>query len=301
MYSRPRGMLFWLWKKGIDFMRRLSVAVVAAVSTIALTQVASAADMPVKAPAAVMPAPMNWSGFYAGANAGYGWGRRDVDFTANDPLTALLFTLGGTPPPTSYNVSGGLAGLQFGYNWQFNRAWLMGVEADLDWSGIKGSGVSNFLLSGSPSSANIDERVKWFGTVRVRLGYLPTDNLLTYVTGGFAYADIERSGSYSSAFAGGILIGTLSGFSANCPGPGTCFVGSSSKVTPGWTLGGGLEYAVWQNLTLKAEYLYMRFDSKSLNETIVAVFTPGVTPTSFNANFSRTDLNVVRVGANWHF
>jgi outer membrane immunogenic protein len=55
-------------------MRRLSIALIAAASTIALTQIASAADLPRKAPAYVPPPVADWSGVYVGLEGGYGWG-----------------------------------------------------------------------------------------------------------------------------------------------------------------------------------------------------------------------------------
>ena len=91
--------------------------------------------LPMKAPVA---STVNWTGFYLGANVGGGWGSRSVDYAANDPATVLLFApapgLGGAPPSTSFKSSGAIGGLQIGYNWQFNRNWLVGVETDFDWS-----------------------------------------------------------------------------------------------------------------------------------------------------------------------
>jgi outer membrane immunogenic protein len=70
-------------------------------------------------------------------------------------------------------------------------------------------------------------------------------------------------------------------------------------VAVGWTLGGGLEYAVWQRWTLKAEYLYVSLDSKSFTETSVPA--PGSGSASLVANFGRTTFNVGRVGVNYRF
>jgi outer membrane immunogenic protein len=182
-------------------MHRLSIAV-AAVSTIALTHMAAAADLPRKAPAAPPPPPVySWTGFYVGGNIGGGWGSRDVSYSANDPFsTAMLtdptFDSGFVPLPASFNTSGLIGGLHVGYNWQFNRNWLFGLETDFDWSGMKGSATTINNL-GSGITTNVDEHIKWFGTVRARLGYLPVDSLLVYVTGGFAYGKIEHTGNYS--------------------------------------------------------------------------------------------------------
>ena len=287
-------------------MRRLSHSLIAAVSAVAFTQIASAADMPVnapvyKAPAAVAP---SWTGFYVGANIGGGWGSRNVDYVPNDPAAVVLFGPGfnGAPPSASFTSSGVLGGLQLGYNWQFNRNWLIGLETDFDWSGIKGSGLSGGVVSLGPSpfTATADEHIKWFGTVRARLGYLPADNVLAYITGGFAYGRVEHTGMY--------VVNVGNGFSDNNSGfrfachpneNATCFAGSASSVATGWTAGGGLEYAFWKNLTLKAEYLYVSLDSKSVTET--ATNFAGLKPSSFNANFNRTNFNVARLGMNYRF
>ena len=83
-------------------MRRLSLAIIAGVSTIAFTQLASAADLPRKAPPAPPPPPVfSWTGFYAGGNVGAAWSRSNVNYAANDPLSAELFTppFFAPPPP----------------------------------------------------------------------------------------------------------------------------------------------------------------------------------------------------------
>ena len=118
-------------------MRPLLIAVAAAASTIAFTQIASAADMPTKAPAYAPPpsTPVySWTGFYVGGNVGYGWGSRTVNFTPND-LNVFASSCGGSfgstcPPPASFDINGALGGLQAGYNWPFNQNWLAGIETD---------------------------------------------------------------------------------------------------------------------------------------------------------------------------
>jgi len=282
-------------------MRRFRCAVPAAVAVVGFVSGASAADLPVKAPVAAPPPVVlnSWTGFYIGANVGGGWSSRSVDYAPNDPaLSALFANADFRPPPLSFNTSGVLGGLQLGYNWHLNRNWLVGLEADFDWSGMKGSASTTF--GGVPITTTVDEHIKWFGTVRARLGYLPMDNLLAYVTGGFAYGQVEHTGSYvnNSGASFSLSSGVIS---FNCSPNSTCFAGSSSKVVPGWTLGGGVEYAFWQKWSFKAEYLYVSLDSTSVTETASAVSIPGNTPASFNANFGRTKFNVARVGLNYRF
>jgi opacity protein-like surface antigen len=74
--------------------------VIASVCTFALGQMASAADLPRKAPGPPPPPAYSWTGFYVGANVGGGWGDRDVSYSPNDPLMVFLFTPGegGAPP-----------------------------------------------------------------------------------------------------------------------------------------------------------------------------------------------------------
>lgn len=283
-------------------MRKFDLLVAACVvSTALLTTGAQAADMPLKAPAPVA----NWTGFYAGVNVGYGWGGRNVDYVGNDDASRLWFTtVGGQPPQTSFKTSGALGGLQLGYNSQLNRNWLIGLETDFSLSGIKGSNTSSGATTPivSPFSASLDEKVEWFGTLRARLGYLPTDTLLTYVTGGLAYGQVKRSGSYVNNGTFGFTVnGVPDGTGFTCARGTACFTGSSRSVVTGWTLGGGAEYAVGGHWSLKAEYLYVSLPAKTLTETAQAVFVPGDIPASISANTSRVTFSTARVGLNYRF
>ena len=120
-------------------MRRSSIAFLAgAVSTLVLTQIASAADMPVKAPLAPAIIPYSWTGFYVGANVGYAWGPWDAS------ASQIIFDPSTTHDP---KVDGWLGGLQAGYNWQSGR-WVFGVEGDIQITGAKDS--DNWSAPGAP-------------------------------------------------------------------------------------------------------------------------------------------------------
>jgi outer membrane immunogenic protein len=73
------------------------------------------------------------------------------------------------------------------------------------------------------------------------------------------------------------------------------------SVATGWTLGGGLEYALWQQWTVRAEYLFVSLDSNTMTETALKTIPGCPTPSSFNANFGRSSFNVVRFGLNYQF
>lgn len=201
---------------------------------------AQAADLPrgpYKAPAYVAPAYANWTGFYVGLNAGYGFGKSDWDIPAVSP-SPKGFVGGGT---IGYNLQTGL--------------WLWGLEGDIDYSGMKGSADGP---GGSYETKN-----SWLGTARGRIGYAGWNNLLPFITGGAAFGDVKATAPNGA---------------------------SASKTQIGWTAGGGLEYAMWANWSVKAEYLYLdlgKFDAGSS-------FGIG----SDNVNFKA---NLVRAGVNYRF
>ena len=244
----------------------------------------------------------NWTGFYVGGNAGYGWGKSGATLAPNDASSTLVSTTFGPQAP-SFNTSGALGGLQLGYNWQVGRNWLLGFETDFNFSDIKGDGSANssIIFAAITTATVAEESVKWFGTVRARLGYLPQDNLLAYVTGGLAYGRVDQTASFNNTSTVGI-IANAGGFSTVCLANSTCYTGSSSRTAVGWTLGGGLEYAFWRNITLKAGYLYVDLGTNDFNITAQRI-TPGLgfSPATFNAQFDRTHFHVARVGVNHKF
>src|SRR5262245_24659799 len=120
-------------------MRHLFGALIATVSAVAFAQIASAADLPRKAPAYAPPPPVyNWTGWYVGLNAGATWGHSDVNsafscpgpgscFYSN-PLNLAAFSAAGTG---SLSDTGFIGGIQTGYNWQSGNL-VAGVEADFN-------------------------------------------------------------------------------------------------------------------------------------------------------------------------
>ncbi len=142
------------------------------------------------------------------------------------------------------NVDGFIGGAQFGYNWQFDRNWLVGFEADFQGSAEKGS-ANSCSIAGCPAGSfygSADHHLKWFGTVRGKLGWLPHERVVLYATGGLAYGHLE------SDYISGVIGGTL-------------LTGSRSTTRAGWTVGGGVEGAIDRNWTVKLEYLYMDLGS----------------------------------------
>lgn len=143
---------------------------IAGLLAFATTHQATAADIPArpayKAPV-MAPIVYNWTGFYVGAHAGYGWA--DKDWT---------FLNGNT---TSHTADGFLGGIQVGYNYQVGT-WVFGIEGDVSWANL--SGRSTCPNAAYTCGTNVD----WLGTLTGRIGYA-ANNWLLYVKGGWAWAD----------------------------------------------------------------------------------------------------------------
>jgi outer membrane immunogenic protein len=273
-------------------MKRLLIGISAAASLLATG--AFAADLPVRAPvytkAPVYVEPVfNWTGFYLGGNVGYSWGNSDNSTTIDRFLTGLplLGTAIGTNT-SSNNANGVIGGAQAGYNWQMSN-WLVGLEADIQGSGERGSSTIT-CLGCSDDGANIvtslTEKLNWFGTVRGRAGVLATPDVLLYATGGLAYGEVNVSG-------------TVAGDGA--VGPATVVLPGTSSTRAGWTAGAGVEGHIGGNWTAKLEYLYMDLGTVSggpVQLTGILVSARTVAGLSYSSHF--TD-NIVRVGVNYHF
>jgi outer membrane immunogenic protein len=262
--------------------------------------VAMAADLQTPAHKAAPPVQVsNWTGFYGGINGGYAWGGRTTTFTANDDVSHSLFNTSGTlpHPAADWDVNGGFGGAQIGYNWQVHPQWLLGVESDFQFAGIEGSGTVNHSMGTAPTVTVVSETIKWFGTVRGRLGYLAGNDLLLFGTGGFAYGQVRQSANWifpaTTAFGGG-------GFGVACTAGVPCYAGASSAIETGWTAGGGAEWAIRRRLTFKAEYLYVNLGSRSVTMSGL-VLPPGNFLQSSATAHADVDFHAVRAGLNYRF
>lgn len=217
-------------------------------------QVANAADMrlPMKAPPLAVPM-WSWTGFYVGVHGGYGGNHFNYPFE--------VFSYDGAASLTS---SGGFGGGQIGYNWQ-TGTFLLGIEADIAASDIKG----RVAASAGPFALSAGSKIDYFGTVRGRLG-LVWDRFMVYGTGGFAYGKVN---TYADAD-----LGNFGDYSF-----------SRTRSRTGWAAGGGFEYAVTNNLTVKTEYVYIDLGTSS-------VYSSGLFSIS-----TRTTAHTVKAGLNWKF
>src|SRR5215813_13581841 len=181
-----------------------------------------------KAPAQTL---YNWTGFYIGAQLGTDWG-----FTRWNIAGA-----GATNP----RFAGFLGGGEIGYNYQVGK-WVLGVEGDLSWTNARGARPcpNGFFY-------NCEISVNWLSTATARIGYAYWDRLLAYVKGGAAIARDRIQ------------------IVCNTPSPPTNVVGcpaqSDSQTKAGWTVGGGSEFGLTRNVSVKAEIAYFNLDSDRAN------------------------------------
>ena len=240
----------------------------AASAALLFTGAAVAADAVVyNEPAPVVADTFSWTGGYIGVNAGYAGGKfkhpMNLQGATDDTPVEWDDIASGS---INVNSSGFVGGIQAGYNWQFDRT-VVGLETDIQASGLKGE-----------FSANIDElggieagtKIKWFGTTRARLGYLPTNRFMVYATGGVAYGKVETYGS----------IDGVGGF-------------SNSKTRVGYTVGAGAEYAITSNWTVKSEYLYTDLGKTKFNLNATEWVRMNVE--------TKSAFHTVRVGVNYKF
>jgi opacity protein-like surface antigen len=226
--------------------------------------------------AAVPPAApvFSWSGFYIGANAGYGWGR--------DPFTNLVAI---TPAGAPINLSGVdsrgfIGGFQAGANLQAGSA-VGGLEIDLSGSDIKGtSSISGIVGGGVRDTQTQTDKFDLLGSGRARLGYLVWPSTLLYGTGGLAWTRLEQTVT-------------------NVNSDGT-FITTTPSWRFGWTAGAGAETRLWNtNWLARVEYLHYDFGNSG---AFSSGFTSGAVTGLFTSTTSRhLTADVVRAGIGYKF
>ena len=260
-------------------MRRTILGIV---GLVCITSTASAADLPMKAPAPAPMAPVySWTGFYIGANGGWGWSNFDTA-AVPDPNGAFIAS-GDLSGPRSFNTptNGGVFGGQIGYNWQTGN-WVLGIEGDFNAASI--SGTQN-LIGGSPNTPGVTnaisatQRIDWLASIRPRVGVLWGPGLV-YFTGGAAWEGVKRD-QMISVF-------------------GDTAASSSSSTRTGFVIGGGYEWLVAQHWTVRAEYLFYDFGTTN-TDTLTPPDCNQNTPGQCNIAFTngKNNISVARIGINY--
>ena len=247
---------------------------------------------PVVPPPPGPPPVINWTGFYAGAQIGYGWGDNDGSITYATPgglagqsnLGSSAIVVGGS---SNYNgdATGVIGGVHLGYNKQFDK-WVVGLEGAVDPTLLSrrvsinvpdaAADPTGALGIGATATGAIWSTIQ--GSVRARAGYA-MDRMLFYGTGGVAI------GAFGSNFQVYGTDTTLAPFYA---------ADQRSTTRAGWTVGGGVEYAVNPHWSVRGEYRYTDFGHIG---DLPAASTMGV---AYAAD-RHLDQNQVQVGFSYKF
>lgn len=240
----------------------------------ALSGVAVAADMPVKARPAPLPVPVfSWTGCYIGGFVGGAWGDRTV-------RTRDINGYNG-PDTWFYDVdSTVIGGGTLGCNYQVSR-FVAGVELEGGYLRARGSALdplSPFLPLDTRSSTQFGD---WYFVAAGRAG-LAFDRALFYVKGGAAFIDTR-----------------VSVVDNNAAGAGTALINATySDTRTTWALGGGIEYAFTNNWTLKGEYLYID-TRQTVNTCGISSNAPAGPPFCWTHDIP--GLHTAKIGLNYKF
>jgi outer membrane immunogenic protein len=230
---------------------------------------AFAADLPARTykAAPVMVAPIyDWTGFYIGANGGYGWSNRCVDITA-------VNAIGFVSAEGCRSAGGGVAGGQIGYRWQASQ-WVFGLEAQGDWANLRNSRVSVF-----DPLATWKTNTTALGLFTGQIGYAWNASLL-YFKGGAAVANQQYN-----------LVTTINN------------VGIASADRSGWggTVGVGWEYGFSPNWTAGIEYDYIWRTNDTRTLLTPGLVVPGRGAVNSISADTRADVNMITARINYRF
>jgi outer membrane immunogenic protein len=293
---------------------------VASVTVAALSAApAMAGDLPIIAPsyAPLYRAPpiiaLNWTGCYLGGHIGGSFVDKKFGGPFVDNVVPSTF---GAPtsfaisdPSTDLNSTGLLGGGQVGCNLQFAGNWVIGFEADASGANQQGGGDSRLITEGAvlngtlpgittvvSSNGTASSRTDFIATATGRLGYTfgRLGEGMVYAKGGAAWAHdkYQFNGQVLTSACVAVTIG---------PFP-QCLLGNSfvtpfnfgaSETRVGWTVGAGVEWAVWENWSVKLEYDYLDFGSRTVtfNDPLIGA-----------ANISVSErISEVKLGVNYRF
>jgi len=251
-------------------------AILAVLAFGALIAPAMAADLYVKAPPPARTY-FSWTGCYIGGDVGGAWSSQNVSSTSPPEL------INQAPATGSVSASGVIGGGYVGCNYQFNPAWVVGVEGDYSGTHLRGTATAtNLREDGTPVGSGgfgWTNNLESIATLRGRLGFVWAPNVMPYATGGGAWG---RS-SYTS----------IDAFNGGCPNcGGTSFSNSNS----GYVVGAGVDWAPWSNnWIVRLEYLHYGLNGASAT----ANFQPPSTGVAANPVWGNVKVDSVRVGLSY--
>ena len=279
----------------------MKTVLMSAIALGAMAVTASAADMPVRGPA-MAPAPyvapvFTWTGFYIGVNAGgalRGNGSCPGFYNYNSSTGVIGARVSDFGPACNSDQTAFTGGAQAGFNWQLGSV-VYGLEGDVNWVGndTKRGFVNYAYKLGGANGTNYtysldsDPQSSVLGSIRGRLGW-SFDRALLYVTGGAAFRNNSGNDVIYAYNSSNALVAT--------------YTANSDRSSVGWSLGGGLEWAFTNNVSLKLEYLHSQFNRDN-GTYLTPVLTPSTVFSSyaFRNDHSSDSIDLVRFGINYRF
>lgn len=211
---------------------------------------------------AATAADRSWTGFYFGGHGAY--------FSSD--------TAYANPTTPTQSLEGALLGLQAGYNWQIGSI-VLGAEADVSFGNLTDRVRDGNFLS-------FNGKINTMGTVRGRLGY-SFGNVMPYLTAGYVWVELEQG---SSCADGAAIVAP--GSACAITGPYNTI--ASKETLTGFVWGGGVEWAIARQWSLKAELLFMDLDAETYTGTFPVVGTVSA-PAGLNVDY------LAKVGVNYRF
>ena len=266
-------------------MHKLLIRSVALAAFLAEPAMAADIAVPVYQPPRPVYLPFSWEGCYLGVNAG--WATQRIDNTLSVTNGNLPFFRAADLPIINASGTVGLqtngftGGVQGGCNIQTGSL-VWGFEGDVNYLRQDDQFSGSFLTSAAiPFVMTVSERKNWLATVRARVGFA-ADQWYFYLTGGAAALGFRFEQTYSQTTLDGTFTET-----------------ATIKDRFGWTVGAGVEVAVWGPLSIKAEYLYAQFWTSG--ETGILEGPAGIQTASFTNAFGNINIHVARLGINYRF
>jgi outer membrane immunogenic protein len=211
---------------------------------------ASAADMAArpytKAPAPMVAAMYDWSGFYIGMNGGGGWSRKcwEIGPRVNPNIIVAVVNLPATDEGC-HDATGGVIGGQVGYRWQ-RAAWVFGLEAQGNWANLSGSNLSNPLALGAVATNRT--KIDSIGLFTGQVGYA-ANNILFYMKGGAMVVNDKYEGFTTAT---GVVFDR------------------ASETRWGGAIGAGIDFGITPNIVLGVDYMHGFMGCQTVTMTSVA-------------------------------
>jgi outer membrane immunogenic protein len=297
---------------------------------------ALAADLPSQKAPPPAPLPLSWTGAYAGLNAGYNWGTNSNATSQNYAPSWLEAApeygepwVNASGPLAMSGVksntqSGFIGGAQFGYNYQWGTNYDVGIETDIQGTGISGNstitGAAAYTqaynqgtnccqtTSKATGATEVNAGLNFLGTVRGRVGYLVMPTLMLYGTGGFTYGGAYAKVTQTAVENLGYPLGVIAGINFGSVYSNSTWIGGGqqNQILTGWNAGGGVEWMFMPNWSLKGEASY--WDLGRMNVNTVATAASGQQTFGgylSNVGGGRTSVSYsgvqAKVGVNYHF